>query len=221
MQRRTRTAPSVLWGLGRLLRRAVIGREVVLRHPGVVREPPLLILFGEAMHDVPHDVYRLPPGHKPPLERHGVVPLYEVSDRLAELVRAHRVHAFLDVDVVADLPVHELRLAQITTNTTPTTAPTTTPRAGATREPKNSTVSRPPKVEASTTTIKATILLALYDTISPSWLPLPRLVYPLDSEHPPPQDALCALLNAFSGRTGLTSTPSGSSATSSEPPGGP
>src|SRR5215217_8678474 len=157
---------------------AVIGREVVLRHPGVVREPPLLILFGEAMHDVPHDVYRLPSGHKPPLERNGVVPLYEVSNRLPKLLPAQGVHAFLDVDVVADLPVHELRLAQITTNTTPTTAPTTTPRAGATREPKNSTVSRPPKVEASTTTIKATILLALYDTISPSWLPLPPFSLP-------------------------------------------
>src|SRR5215217_375694 len=172
MQRRTRTAPSVLWGLRRLIRRAVIGREVVLRHPGVVREPPLLILFGEAMHDVPHDVYRLPPGHKPPLERNGVVPLYEVSNRLPKLLPAQGVHAFLDVDVVADLPVHELRLAQITTNTTPTTAPTTTPRAGATREPKNSTVSRPPNIEASSTTTRAMILLALYDTMPQSRCPV-------------------------------------------------
>src|SRR5215204_3815876 len=85
---------------------AVIGREVVLRYSGVVRKPPLLILFGEAVHDAPLDADRLPPGHQPPLERNGIVPLYEVSDRLAELVPAHRVHAFLDVDVVADLPAH-------------------------------------------------------------------------------------------------------------------
>src|SRR5829696_8563761 len=88
-----------------------------------------------------------PPVHQLPLERHSVSPLHEVRYRLAELVPAHRVHAALDVDVVAYLPAHELRLAQITTNTNPTTAPATTPRMVATRESKNATVSRPPKAE--------------------------------------------------------------------------
>src|SRR5918998_810943 len=96
----------------------------------VVREPPLLLGLGEAVNDVPHDVYRLPPGHEPPLERHGVTPLHEVRYCLPELVPARRVHAALDVDVVARLPAHDARLAQITTNTIPTTAPATSAARG-------------------------------------------------------------------------------------------
>src|SRR5215208_1757053 len=92
--------------LGRPLRGAVIRRETVLRYLGVIREAPFLLLFGEAVDDAPLDVHRLPPCHQPPLERHGVGPLDEVRHRLAELVSAHRVHAFLDVDVVAGLPAH-------------------------------------------------------------------------------------------------------------------
>jgi hypothetical protein len=60
---------------------------------------------------------------------------------------------------VAVKPAHELWLAQITTNTTPTTAPATTPRMVATCEAKNVTASWPPKVAAINTTAKAMILL--------------------------------------------------------------
>src|SRR5918997_2729374 len=141
----------------------------------VVREPPLLLCLGEAVHDVPHDVYRPPPGHKPPLERHAVTPLHEVRHRLPELVPARRVKAALDVDVVARLPAHEVRLAQITTNTIPTTAPATTPRTEATRESNDATASRPPKVEASNTTARAMILLVLNDTSPPSSFRFPCL----------------------------------------------
>ena len=49
------------------------------------------------MHDAPHDVDHFTPGYEPPLERHGVVPLYEVCHRLAELVPAYLVYAFLYV----------------------------------------------------------------------------------------------------------------------------
>src|SRR5215218_6946948 len=124
------------------------------------------------MHEVPLDADCLPASIHPPLESHGVVPLHVVRDRLTEVVPAQRVHALLDVDVVADFPAHELRLAQITTNTTPTTAPTTTPRMGVTLEPNNATVSRPPNIEASSTTTRAMILLALYDTMPQSRCPV-------------------------------------------------
>jgi hypothetical protein len=95
-----------------------------------------------------------------------------VSDRLPVLVPAYRVHALLYVDVVADLCAHKLRLAQITTITNPTTAPTTKPTTGATRESKNATVSRPPRVEVSSTTARAMIRLALYDTMPQSRFPV-------------------------------------------------
>src|SRR5215217_7617388 len=127
----------------------------------VVREPSLLLLVGEAMHKAPHDMDRFPSSHQPPLERHGVTPLHKVRHRLPELLPAHLVYALLDIDIVAELPAHESRLAQITTSTIPSTAPATTPRMGATCESNSATASRPPKVEASNTTARAMILLAL------------------------------------------------------------
>ena len=51
-------------------------------------------------------------------------------------------------------------------NTIPTTAPSTTPTMAANRESVNATASKPPKIEPSTITTKATILLVLNDTSS-------------------------------------------------------
>src|SRR5829696_6486515 len=51
-------------------------------------------------------------------------------------------------------------------NTIPATAPSTTPTMAANRESVNATASKPPKVEPSTITTKATILLVLNDTSS-------------------------------------------------------
>ena len=107
-------------------------------------------------------------------------PLPEARHRLAELGPTHKGHAFVHLDVVARLPAHELRLAQITTNTNPTTAPDTTPRTVAARESNDTTVSNPPMTEESSTTARAINLLALNDKIPPSCFRSPRFLYPLD-----------------------------------------
>jgi hypothetical protein len=78
-----------------------------------------------------------------------------------------------------------LRFAQINMNTIPATAPSTTPTMAANRESVNATASKPPNVEPSNITTKATILLVLNDTRS-----LLTFAYSFrlltESEHPTP-----------------------------------
>ena len=72
-----------------------------------------------------------------------------------------------------------LRFAQINTNTIPATAPSTTPTMATNRESVNATASKPPHVEPSNITTKATILLVLNDTSS-----LPALALFVSATHP-------------------------------------
>jgi hypothetical protein len=78
-------------------------------------------------------------------------------------------------------------------NTSPATAPSTTPTMAANRESVNATASKPPHVEPSNITTKATILLVLNDTSSPR-LSLYLFLLLTQSEHPsPPAPLPCGL----------------------------
>jgi hypothetical protein len=72
-----------------------------------------------------------------------------------------------------------LRFAQINMNTIPATAPSTTPTMAANRESVNATATKPPNVEPSNITTKATILLVLNDTSS-----LPAFAFFVSATHP-------------------------------------